>query len=112
VLREMVTRLGMSRRLGLAALSRNVGAPMLGVVQEERLCSEQTAREIDEEIRERLGELYLKAKQLLGDRREGLDAAAEALVAKETLSGEEIERIAAVSTRRKLTVGTPSPALG
>jgi cell division protease FtsH len=108
--REMVTRLGMSRRLGLPALSRNVGAPMLGVMQEERLCSEETAREVDEEVRERLGELYLKAKQLLIDRREGLEAAAEALVVKETLSGDELSRIAAVSTRRKVSVGSPSAA--
>ncbi|KYF63264.1 cell division protein FtsH, partial [Sorangium cellulosum] len=49
LVREMVTRLGMSRRLGLPALSRNVGAPMLGVIQEERTCSEETAREVDEE---------------------------------------------------------------
>jgi cell division protease FtsH len=110
LLREMVTRLGMSRRLGLPALARNTGPSMLGVVQEERICSEDTAREIDEELRERLGELYLKAKQLLLDRREGLEAAAEALVLKETLSGEELARIAAGSARRMITVGAPSAA--
>ncbi|WP_437814404.1 ATP-dependent zinc metalloprotease FtsH [Sorangium sp. So ce1078] len=110
LVREMVTRLGMSRRLGLPALARNVGAPMLGVIQEERTCSEETAREVDEEVRERLGEMYLKAKQLLVDRREGLEAAAEALVLKETLRGEELEQIAAVSTRRKISVGSPSAA--
>ncbi|XXX77884.1 ATP-dependent zinc metalloprotease FtsH [Sorangium sp. So ce134] len=110
LVREMVTRLGMSRRLGLPALSRNVGAPMLGVIQEERTCSEETAREVDEEVRERLGEMYLKAKQLLVDRREGLEAAAEALVVKETLRGEELAQIAAASTRRKISVGPPSAA--
>ncbi|WP_437590593.1 ATP-dependent zinc metalloprotease FtsH [Sorangium sp. So ce1000] len=110
LVREMVTRLGMSRRLGLAALARTVGAPMLGVLQEERTCSEETAREVDEEVRERLGEMYLKAKQLLVDRREGLEAVAEALVLKETLRGEELAQIAAVSTRRKIAVGPPSAA--
>ncbi|MGK3974716.1 ATP-dependent zinc metalloprotease FtsH [Sorangium sp. So ce118] len=110
LVREMVTRLGMSRRLGLPALARSVGAPMLGVLQEERTCSEETAREVDEEVRERLGEMYLKAKQLLADRREGLEAAAEALVLKETLRGEELERIAAVATRRKISVGSTSAA--
>ena len=97
LVREMVTRLGMSRRLGLSALTRNVGASLLGVTQEERLCSEQTAREVDEEVRERLGEAYLKAKRILEGRREGLEAAAAALIARETLSGEEVERIAAGS---------------
>jgi cell division protease FtsH len=95
VLREMVTRLGMSRRLGLSTLSRNVGAPMLGVVQEERLCSESTAREIDEEVRERIAEAYLHAKELLSAKREALEAAADALVARETISGEELAAIAA-----------------
>lgn len=110
LVREMVTRLGMSRRLGLPALSRQVGAPMLGVIQEERTCSDETAREVDEEVRERLGEMYLKAKQLLVDRREGLEAAAEALVLKETLRGDELEQIAAMSVRRKIAVGSPSAA--
>src|SRR4051794_15916334 len=58
IVREMVTRLGMSRRLGLPTLARTVGAPLLGVTQEERFCSESTAREIDEEVRERMGDLY------------------------------------------------------
>jgi cell division protease FtsH len=104
LVREMVTRLGMSRRLGLPALTRNVGAPLLGVMEEESLCSEETAREVDEEVRERLGELYLKAKHLLQVRRDGLEAAAEALVLRETLSGEEIERIAGAAARRKIAV--------
>jgi cell division protease FtsH len=104
LVREMVTRLGMSRRLGLPALTRNVGSPLLGVTQEERLCSETTAREIDEEIRERLGELYLKAKQILLARREGLEAAAEALIARETLSGEELSRIAAAASGPRIAV--------
>jgi cell division protease FtsH len=104
LVREMVTRLGMSRRLGLPALTRNVGSPLLGVTQEERLCSESTAREIDEEIRERLGELYIKAKQILLGRREGLEAAAEALIARETLSGEELQRVAASAAGPRIAV--------
>ncbi|UQA60756.1 ATP-dependent zinc metalloprotease FtsH [Polyangium aurulentum] len=101
LVREMITRFGMSRRLGLAALTRTVGAPLLGVTQEEKLCSEETAREIDEEVRERLGELYMRAKGILADRRDSLEAAAEALVARETLSGEELSRIADSATRPK-----------
>jgi len=104
LVREMVTRLGMSRRLGLPSLARNVGSPLLGVMQEERLCSEDTARMIDEEVRERLGELYLKAKEILQGKRDGLEAAADALIERETLSGEEIERVAGAA-RWKLTAG-------
>ncbi len=94
IVRDMVTKLGMSKRLGMATLARNVGAPMLGMAQEERLCSESTAREVDEEVRERIAEGYLRAKGLLEARREALEASAEALVARETLSGEELATIA------------------
>ncbi|MRG93869.1 ATP-dependent zinc metalloprotease FtsH [Polyangium spumosum] len=94
LMREMITRFGMSRRLGLPALTRNVGAPLLGVTQEERMCSDETAREIDEEVRDRLAELFGRAKSLLEGRRAGLLAAAEALIARETLTGAEIKRIA------------------
>ncbi|APR86060.1 Cell division protein FtsH [Minicystis rosea] len=95
ILREMVQKLGMSRRLGLATLARTVGSPLLGVTQEERVCSESTAREIDEEVRERIEEIYERSKAILAGRRAALEAAADALVAKETLSGEELAAIAA-----------------
>lgn len=110
LIREMVTRLGMSRRLGLPALTRNVGSPLLGVTQEERLCSEATAREIDEEVRERLDELYRQARQILLSRREALSAVAEALLARETLTGEELARVASAAGRRDLTGSAASAA--
>jgi cell division protease FtsH len=94
LVREMVTKLGMSRRLGLSTLARDVGAPMLGVTQEERFCSERTAREIDEEVRERIADAYRAAKELLAARRGALDEAADALVSRETLTGEELGRLA------------------
>jgi cell division protease FtsH len=98
IVRDMVTKLGMSKRLGMATLARSVGAPMLGVAQEERLCSESTAREIDEEVRERIADGYRRAKELLALRRDALTASAEALVARETLSGEELAGIAGMAT--------------
>jgi cell division protease FtsH len=102
LMRDMITRFGMSRRLGLPALTRNVGAPLLGVTQEERLCSEETAREIDEELRDRLAELYMRAKEVLRSRMESLEAVAEALIRRETLTGDELLRIADEATRRKV----------
>jgi cell division protease FtsH len=95
VLREMITKLGMSRRLGLSTLARSVGSPLLGVTQDERLCSESTAREIDEEVRDRIEEHYQQARALLAARRAALEAAAEALLARESLTGEELAAIAA-----------------
>jgi len=94
IVREMITRFGMSRRLGLAALTRNVGASLLGISQEERMCSDETAREIDEEVRDRLAELFGRARAVLEGRRASLQAAADALLARETLTGAELARIA------------------
>ena len=102
ILREMVTRLGMSRNLGLSTLTRTVGAPLLGTTQEERLCSEDTARQIDEEVSERISELYDAAKRRLKEQRGALEVVAEALIARETLSGEEVTQLVA---------HTPAPAL-
>jgi cell division protease FtsH len=93
ILRDMITKLGMSKRLGLSTLARDVGAPMLGMHQEERLCSERTAGEIDDEVRERIEDAYRRAKAVLGARRSALEEATDALGAKETLSGEELGAI-------------------
>jgi cell division protease FtsH len=101
IMREMITRLGMSRKLGLPALTRVVGAPMLGQTTEERIHSEATAREIDEEVRQRMGELYDRAKRILADRRSELEAAADTLIARESMTGDELARIAADAAKRR-----------
>jgi cell division protease FtsH len=68
---------------------------MLGLTQEEALCSDATAREVDEDVRDRIGAAYVAAKDLLRARREALEAAADALEARETLTGEELAAIVA-----------------
>jgi cell division protease FtsH len=95
LVRQMITQLGMSRRSGLSALTRSVGSPLLGQMTEERLCSEATAREIDEEVRERLDELYDNATEILSRQRAQLEALADALIQRETLTGDELIHIAA-----------------
>jgi cell division protease FtsH len=95
LVRQMITQLGMSRRLGLSALERSVGSPLLGQMTEERMCSDATAREIDEEVRERLDELYQRAKEILSHQRAQVEALADALILRETLTGDEVIRIAA-----------------
>jgi cell division protease FtsH len=102
MLREMVTRLGMSRKLGLPTLTRTVGSPLLGTTTEERLCSEDTAREIDEEVRGRLAELHDAARRILDRKRSALESVAEALLARETLSGDEVAELAAAAPAREL----------
>jgi cell division protease FtsH len=57
--------------------------------------SEATAREIDCEVRAILDAQYARATAILGERREALRAAASALLATETMTGDELQAIVA-----------------
>jgi len=58
-----------------------------------REVSEQTARDIDGEVRRIIDAAYARAKEILGAHKEKLIALAEALLEYETLDGAEIEEI-------------------
>jgi len=89
--RRMVTRWGMSERLGLVQLAPREN-PYLSVPGYSGTIqfSEETARMIDAEVHKILGESHEEAKHLLMLHRKQLDALAEALVARETLNEQEI----------------------
>ena len=93
--RRMVTRWGMSDRLGPVAYSNNEEHPFLGreMAQEHRTFSERTAQIIDEEISKILHAAADRAQRILSDNRDKLDAIAEALLEKEILDSNEIEAI-------------------
>jgi len=91
IARQLVTRFGMSPVLGQAVLERQQ-AGYLGdslLRQERKDYSEQTAREIDLAVRGLLEEAYGRARALLEQRRDDLDAGARLLLAKETITPEE-----------------------
>jgi cell division protease FtsH len=90
--RRMVTRWGMSDRVGLVQLApkENPYLPGMDGYQRGRPFSEATAEAIDEEIRRIIGESYDEAKRLLAAHRNQLDALAAALMAHETLNEQEI----------------------
>ena len=52
--------------------------------------SEETAREIDEEINRIIGECYLSAKEVLNGKREELEQVVEILFEKEVMDGDEL----------------------
>ncbi|MEM8947136.1 MAG: ATP-dependent zinc metalloprotease FtsH [Planctomycetota bacterium] len=93
--RNMVTRWGMSERLGPVAYSSNEEHPFLGreMAQEHRTHSEHTAHVIDEEIAKILHGASDRAEQVLSDHRDKLDALAKALLEKEILDHDEIEAL-------------------
>ena len=94
VARQMVTRFGMSDRLGPVALGRSQGGMFLGRdIAAERDFSEDTAAAIDEEVSLLVDEAYKRAKEVLSDNRPVLDELADMLVEKETVDAEELQEL-------------------
>jgi cell division protease FtsH len=90
--RRMVTRWGMSERVGLVQLAPREN-PYLGGsggYTGEKPFSEATAEAIDAEVLRIINESHDEARRLLTTHRKQLDALAEALVARETLNEQEI----------------------
>ncbi|BAY16383.1 cell division protein FtsH [Nostoc sp. HK-01] len=96
VARQMITRFGMSDRLGPVALGRQQGNMFLGRdIMSERDFSEETAAAIDEEVRKLVDTAYTRAKEVLINNRHILDQLAQMLVDKETVDAEELQEILA-----------------
>jgi cell division protease FtsH len=94
VARQMVTRFGMSDRLGPVALGRSQGGMFLGRdIAAERDFSEDTAAAIDEEVSLLVAEAYRRATEVLQANRPVLDELAERLVEKETVDAEELQEL-------------------
>jgi cell division protease FtsH len=95
IARQLITRFGMSATLGQSVLERQsssfLGERMPDAIDKDY--SEQTAREVDLEIRALLDEGYGRATALLEGRRADLDAGALLLLEKETLTPEEFPPI-------------------
>jgi len=98
VARQMVTRFGMSERLGPVALGRQQGGMFLGRdIMAERDFSEETASAIDDEVRNLVEQAYRRAKAVLGENRAILNQLAQMLVERETVDSEELQDLLAVS---------------
>jgi cell division protease FtsH len=92
--RQMVTRFGMSDRLGPVALGRQSGNVFLGRdIMAERDFSEETAATIDDEVRNLVEQAYRRAKEVLAGNRSVLDRIADALIEKETVDSSELQEI-------------------
>ncbi len=92
VARQMITRFGMSDRLGPVALGRQQGNMFLGRdIMSERDFSEETAAAIDEEVRKLVDVAYERAKKVLMENKHILDQLADMLVDKETVDSDELQ---------------------
>jgi cell division protease FtsH len=105
--RRMVTRWGMSERLGLVQLAPRENPYLSGAngYGSTRQFSEETAEAIDAEMLKIIGESHDEAKRLLTTYRKQLDALAEALVARETLNEQEILEVTGLPRAPALETG-------
>ncbi|OAN88989.1 ATP-dependent metalloprotease [Marinobacter sp. EhC06] len=93
--RNMVTRWGLSEKLGPLQYDTDSEEPFLGrsAGQSQTVYSPETAQRIDEEVRNIIDSCYEKAKQILIDNRDKLDLMAEALMKYETIDRYQIDDI-------------------
>ncbi|HAJ47718.1 MAG TPA: cell division protein FtsH, partial [Alphaproteobacteria bacterium] len=90
--RAMVTRWGMSDKLGPMAYAENQEEVFLGhSVSRTQNVSEETAKLIDAEIRELIDYGYTTAKDIIVTHRDQLEAITRALLEYETLTGDEMK---------------------
>ena len=90
---SMVTRFGMSQTLGKASLEKQPQPFLPSDANVRADYSEETAREIDKEVRRVLDRQYERALSILKGHFEVLKKSAEVLLEKETITGEELESI-------------------
>ena len=92
--RAMVSELGMSDKIGPINYGERQGSEFLGTeLGRGKIHSEDTAREIDEEVRRLISEAYDRARALLSENRDAVEKLTQALLRYETIFGEEIQRL-------------------
>ncbi|WP_332822378.1 ATP-dependent zinc metalloprotease FtsH [Stutzerimonas kunmingensis] len=101
--RNMVTKWGLSEKLGPLMYAEEEGEVFLGrsAGSQHSNVSGETARLIDEEVRSIIDHCYGTAKRILTDNRDKLDVMAEALMKYETIDAPQIDDIMAGRTPRE-----------
>ena len=101
--RQMVAVYGMSSVIGLTHCAQRqtpfAGGMPSGFLQRD--CSEETAREIDEEVKKLLDQAYAEAKATLGKHRQQLDLIAGELLQRETLDGGTFSQLLGKTDERR-----------
>ena len=92
--RAMVCSYGMSDKLGTVQYGERADHIYLGRdITRNESCSEQTQREIDDEVKRIIGECKARATKIVTEQRERLDKLANALLERETISGADIRKL-------------------
>ena len=92
--RQMVCLFGMSETVGLTHCGRRQNAFLPNSNGDSSLdCSDDTARTVDQEVRNLLESAYGRAKRILSENREALDRIADELVDRETLDAAAFQKL-------------------
>jgi cell division protease FtsH len=98
IARAMVTRYGMTDKIGHVALEKDrrsfVASDQPYYGPQERSYSDETAATVDEEVKRIIDETFEKTLNILRERRKTLERIARKLLEKETLEEQEIARLA------------------
>ena len=97
IARSMVTRYGMSERLGSVVYDRELGNFLAGAERaypmRERDYADETAAAVDEEVRGIVDRVFQRTQTILNARRAILDRAAKKLLEKETLEQSDLDAL-------------------
>jgi cell division protease FtsH len=94
IARDMVTRYGMSEKLGPMVYAENEGEVFLGrSVTKTTNVSEHTMQEVDGEVRKIIDEQYALARKLIEENADKMHAMAKALLDFETIDADQIKDI-------------------
>jgi len=109
LVRQMVTRFGMSDALGPLTYGRPMAAQFLKSPfdMEERNYSERTAERIDDESRRIVDEIRKRVTEILLKRREPMERISQALIRKETLERPELDQLLGVGESEKAAEPAP-----
>jgi cell division protease FtsH len=92
--RDMVTKYGMSDKLGPIALEGNGGRALFGGRGvDSRDYSEDVSAKIDAEVSKIMNDAFARAREVCTTHRKALDSIAEELIAKESIEREEFEKL-------------------
>jgi cell division protease FtsH len=92
--RRMVTQFGMSELIGPLAVGDKEQEIFLGrEFAQRREISERTAQMVDDEVKRLVDEAYARARSILSEHRELLDRIADALLERETIDRDDLDRL-------------------
>jgi len=96
IARRMVTQWGMSESLGTMVYGEEEGEVFLGrSVTTHKSVSEATMQQVDAEVRRIIDEQYARARKIIEDNRDKIEAMTQALLQWETIDADQIDDIMA-----------------